>query len=547
MAVLDAPQQKSIAEFVESIVRELKLAEGKTAKGLIRELMADSLRKALDLGEEATKTGFLEALSANIHKFPLQEQQSLARVFPVEISSEYLNLQSFVEASQLEDPEPLDRAPIPQRPVRSTRTTTPWNWKIPDKVDTMSQALAQCLTEDRITSPAISHDLLVRLQQLFQGILNPTFWALYKGLGPGDANTRLKEDFLLKTALCIRLVTDRRLTEHLPELQDLAAGVRRQCFYVEGFPDLMEDWLHTRMEQLNDQFVKKANALLGQKLHEVFAHLRQRFRPGKWIKLNDPNLEDDLFAVFLDETFPRNVLSHTAVAKLLRGVTKYGGGDFHIYADIARLPPQVPELQQGALLQDPVEMELLNLLRRFPPFPPLRRMRPRVFQFGSMEVEFAQQGIELVALTTLPAMAGAAPISQRVAAADFFLTNGPKEFPNAAAQAVEACQSGHPLQATGIQAEAGALYALPMRAIGLPGVPMMAPQIMAAPSQMSPFLGAPRQAMPMYAAPMALQVQSAPPTPGPVAFAAAPIRYQPYPAVQTQAAKPKLGLEDDEI
>lgn len=84
---------------------------------------------------------------------------------------------------------------------------------------------------------------------------------------------------------------------------------------------------------------------------------------------------------------------------MLQKVSSYGG-NFHVYEDIARLPP----LQLQAPLEvptDAIDAALHETLQRYPPFPALKRVRPGVFLFGRYEIEctLPQGGGVLVAAT----------------------------------------------------------------------------------------------------------------------------------------------------
>mmetsp|Transcript_62166 Transcript_62166/g.115362 ORF Transcript_62166/g.115362 Transcript_62166/m.115362 type:complete len:219 (-) Transcript_62166:115-771(-) len=93
MACVTDPQQlKSMGMFISSLSQALdSLPESSTAQELnplMRELRADGLRRALELCAGEDRRAFLEALTANVQKFPPHEQKSLARILPVEISAE---------------------------------------------------------------------------------------------------------------------------------------------------------------------------------------------------------------------------------------------------------------------------------------------------------------------------------------------------------------------------------------------------------------------------------------------------------------------------
>lgn len=528
----DPQQIRSISDFTDSLVRELSAAEGTAAKALMRELLADGLRRALDLSGAEPKRRFLEALSANIHKFPLQEQQSLARVHPVEISSEYRNLQSFVEDPAPEDepsatlagagagaagastgaagtpapaagaattappaeaPQPVAPPPgcpamaelrrrlaaLPLRPgaaaeelsarilqdeeaARAGMGADPRArraffgelrlnlFKFPERkqrelvehfqelrvevarlVATMTLEISRWLDEEKVAEQRGSMvALLSKLGALFQAVLSAPFSATFKHLG--SAEKKGKEAFLLTIALCLRTCQERRFTE-TKEIGDQAGQLRRQFFYVEGYGELMEDWLQNRIRQFNEEeFPQRVTAVLSTSMSSVVARLQRTLRPGRWLSLTDVQLEEDIFALFLDDTFPRHVLTAVSIAGMLRKVVAHGGAEFHVYGGIVRWPP--PRQAPGAALpQDPIEAALLEVLHRFPPFPPLKRSGPGTFIFGRVEVEFFLREGELVSRV---ARADGGP-PQEAAASDFFARHGPKEFPDAAAAALQ--------------------------------------------------------------------------------------------------------------
>lgn len=540
----DPLQIKSVNEFVDSLIHELSAAEGTPAKGLMRELLAESLCRALEIAGSDSKQRFLDAVAANIHKFPLQEQQALSRAHNVEISSEYQNLQSFVveevtaeaprstaytsleaapkaEAAAGTTSSPAASAPVLQELRRSLASLPPRPgpeaqslaqrllreapgqvsaagasarsaflgelrlalFKFPDEkqkellerfpelrqeisrlVISMTQEISRWLDEERALaaahgragrrgSNASSGPLLAKLRALFQAVLSAPFSATFKHLG--SAEKKIKEAFLLKIALCLRTCQDQGFfntveeaaepgediaTENeaaksnAKEVSEQASQLRMQFFYVEGYGELMEDWLKNRIRQFNEEeFPQRVTAVLGINMQSVLTRLRRTFRPGRWLSLMDPQLEEDIFALFLDDNFPRHVLTMQSVGKLLQQVASFRGMEFQTYGGvIARAPPLMMSTQQQPLMQrDPTEAAVLEVLQRFPPFPPLTRVRPGSYLFGRVQVDFIMRGGSLLART------GSGTTLEERPAQDFFTYHGPLEFPSAADAAVQ--------------------------------------------------------------------------------------------------------------
>jgi len=523
LALQGDPQQvRSINEFTDSLSQELVAAEGTPGRALMRELLAGSLRRALDIGGAEPKRRFLETLAGNIHKFHLQEQQSLARVYPVEISSEYRNLASFVEddepaaassvaaaaAMALEGGGLLGElrrqlAGLPQRPGPAAQELLPRLhdaetarvleaadartrngffgdlrlalFKLPDGsqkellerfpdlraevvrlVESMTQEISRWLDEERAVARrgGSAAPLFPKVKALFQAVLTPAFLTTFKHLGGSEK--RGKEGFLLKLALCLRSIADLAPREVGGEvLVGHASQLRRQFFHVEGYGELMADWLQNRIRQCNDEFVTRAGAALQANPQPILARLRRTFRPGRWLSLADPQVEDDLFALFLDDAFPRHVLTHDAVAKVLQRISSYGGAtcEFQVFGSLARLPPVAGSVNvRTSQPQDAVEAALLQILQRMPPFPALRRLRPGHFLFGRMEVEFLLRGSSLLAkVVSSHHMDGRA--AEELSAEDFFLKRGSEEYPNVNAAAIQASlQSPAGAPTTGIEA-----------------------------------------------------------------------------------------------
>lgn len=501
----DPQQIRSINDFSDSLARELQIAEGTPSKALTRELLAGGLRRSLDIGGADPKRRFLDALSTNIHKFPLQEQQSLSRVYPVEISSEYRNLRSFVEDGGPEDEPPANGegngrhgnrvastvtakaqtpsaqaaasaaeelrrrlACLPAQPgpaaeeLRAKLLSDELNsalrdaesrartalfsdlrlnlFKFPELaqrelierladlraevarlVESMTVEISRWLDEERMASQTgHTEPLLAKLRALFQAILSTPFLATWSNLGDKHG----KEAFLLKVALCLRLCSERRFTD-MKEIGEHAPKLRRQFFHVEQYGEMMDDWLESRIRQLSEEFTQRAAAQIGSNLSAVVTRLRRTFRPGRWLWLSDSQLEDDIYTLFLDDNFPRHVLSTDSIAKVLRRVSSYGGGDFYIYGNIARLPPTKPP--QHATPVDATEASLMEVLLRFPAFPAMKRVRPGIYKFGRYEVEFFLRGGSLVSRMG----------QVENSAEDFFNRFGPEEYPNASAMAVQ--------------------------------------------------------------------------------------------------------------
>ncbi|CAE7644805.1 unnamed protein product [Symbiodinium sp. CCMP2456] len=584
LPVQDASQAvaevKSINEFTDSLAKALAEGDGIPSKELTRELLADGLRRALEIGGEVCKKRFLETLAANIHKFALQEQYSLSRVYPVEISSEYRNLQSFFIESATEgdaeafngtagtsDPPALSElrrrlGALPQKPgptseelvhkfkeeqttsalkaidVRAraaffaevrlnlfrfsetaqkelVETFTDLKAEVVKLVDSTTQEVAAWLDEERVAvawrNQAKQATLLAQVKALFQAVQSPPFQATFRHLTGGAK--RAKEAFLLQAALCLKKGSQNNYWDQ-PELSELAGKLRRSFFYVEGYGELMDDWLQSRVKKLNEDFLQRAVAMLGNSLPAVLTRLRQIFRPGRWIFLCDPRLESDLINLFDEDTFPRHVLTSTTITQVLERVPALGGDDFHIYNDIVRSPPLQAPLSSGPM--DLIESALMEVLRRLPGFPPLLRLPgPGHYRFGRVEVLFQLAGTDLAARVL--SSPNAAPMPEVLRAVDFFVQFGPQEFPNAAVEAVQSSDSMHLCPTTGIQ-DVGA----PLAAPGLIRPPM---------SFAVPPPGPPTQPLiaPMAVAGMAVGL--APPAPVPM-----------IPFV-----RPKFGIDDDEI
>lgn len=643
----DPVQLQSIATFVDSLIHELHAAEGTPPKTLIRELVAKSLLKALDIGGDELRARFLDALTTSIHKFPLQEQQALARVYPVEISSEYRNLVSFVgdaledapamvvgdddddvvvvaenrppeaAAALLAAPEQAvssatsaanatleaTRQSLGQLPAASSSGISGFTVVAPGAaelqqrlledqfarwvqeadvrsrsaffsdlrlnlfkfseegqhvllnrfaelradvvrlVESMTQEISRWLDEEqRAARQGQSEQMVPKLRQILKATLSVPFLATFRHLGIMDQKV-VKEAFLLRIALFLRTCQEHRYYSQ-PELGEQSLQLRRHFFHVEGHGELMDDWLQWRLRQLNEEFVQRAATALGRNAPAVAMRLRQLFRPGCWILLTDPQLEEELHALFTDAHFPRHVLTLESISKVLADVSSGCGLRIDTYLDVARLEPPSKAPYAGAPPQIPAEVAMLELLHHFPPFPPMRRLRPGCFRFGRTEVE-----VELRSSGDLLARARRADGRvEELSAAAFFLRFGAEEFPSATSTAVELSRRlPNGPSPTMIEdpdlllVGAGEGFA----GLGLPGLTPLAGGAYAAP------LGGPvvaGGAVPLrtepYSAAAAVRPLLAPPSlPGASAKAAPMLP----PLAPPPAPVPVFGVDDDEI
>jgi len=460
--------------------------------------------KALQESDAATEATFMKDVQMSLYKFPEQAQRELVERFS--------GLRK--EAARL--------------------------------VESMAQEVTRWLDEDRIISQRGGDmaSLVSKLKALFQAILSAPFLTTFRHLGA--AEKRGKEAFLLKTALCLRRCGEKRLTD-APEIGSPVLQLRRQFFFVDGYGELMEDWLQNRLTQCNDDFLKRAASVIGGRLPAVQARFRRTFRPGHWLPVSDPHLQEDIYSLFLDDSFPRHALSDASVASVLRRVASAGGGDLHVYAGIARLPPPRKNYL-GPPPQDEVEAALIELLLRLPPFRALKRIRPGAFQFGRLEVVLSKRNGRLFASAR-----GGSGTSEEMPAEDFFERYGPEEFPEAAAQACRPAGANGP-NCTVIEALGdlfGAPPPLPAFAPGPPSMGLLAPPF----SMPGLGCGATVPALPMHPAQMVGHGHGMPGFGAPVPGGSAP--FEPYPTgfgAMAQGAPligapggAKFGMDDDEI
>lgn len=442
-----------------------------------------------------------------VHKFKEEQTTSALKAIDVRARAAFfaevrLNLFRFSETAQKELVE----------------TFTDLKAEVVKLVDSTTQEVAAWLDEERVAvawrNQAKQATLLAQVKALFQAVQSPPFQATFRHLTGGAK--RAKEAFLLQAGLCLKKGSQNNYWDQ-PELSELAGKLRRSFFYVEGYGELMDDWLQSRVKKLNEDFLQRAVTMLGNSLPAVLTRLRQIFRPGRWIFLCDPRLESDLINLFDEDTFPRHVLTSTTITQVLERVPALGGDDFHIYNDIVRSPPLQAPLSSGPM--DLIESALMEVLRRLPGFPPLLRLPgPGHYRFGRVEVLFQLAGTDLAARVL--SSPSAAPTGEVLRAVDFFVQFGPQEFPNAAVEAVQSSDSMHLCPTTGIQDV---------------GAPLTAPGLI-------------RPPMSFAVAPMAL------PAPGPPAQPLAPMvpgmavgLAPPAPVPMIPFVRPKFGIDDDEI
>jgi len=299
----------------------------------------------------------------------------------------------------------------------------------------MTQEISRWLDEEHTVARQSANNgpLLGKLRQMFGAILSTPFLVTFKHLG--KAELRNKETFLLKVALCLRTCAEKRFTEGQGgEIEEQAAKLRKQFFYVHEYGEMMEDWLQSRIKELNDNFYQNAVTVTNSRLPVVLERIRRAFKLGRWVSLGEPVLADEFNSLFYEGAFPRHVLTIDTTVKILKNVSASGGGDFHIYSGIARAPSPPDHTWRASNFgaQDATEARILELLRCYPPFPALKRLRAGLYLFGKIEVEMALRGTTLYARL----IAGGVQ-TEEITADEFFQTHGPGEYPTAGTMAVQ--------------------------------------------------------------------------------------------------------------